>query len=41
MTPSVRNADIRKAKRILKWEPRIGLDEGLINTINYFKKINL
>lgn len=30
-------ADIRKAKKILKWEPRISLENGLKNTINYIK----
>ncbi|MEO0088406.1 MAG: SDR family NAD-dependent epimerase/dehydratase, partial [candidate division WOR-3 bacterium] len=29
--------DIRKAKEILKWEPKISLEEGLRKTIDYFK----
>ncbi|GAH01694.1 unnamed protein product, partial [marine sediment metagenome] len=27
-----------KAKEILKWEPKIKLEEGLVKTIEYFKK---
>ena len=36
--PKQRCPDIRKAKRILKWEPKVGLEEGLHQTIDYFKK---
>lgn len=32
-----RLAFIDKAKRILKYAPKVGLDEGLINTIEWFK----
>ena len=35
--PKIRRPDIGKAKRILGWEPKIGLDEGLEYTIDYFK----
>ncbi|MDY6855217.1 MAG: UDP-glucuronic acid decarboxylase family protein [Thermodesulfobacteriota bacterium] len=35
--PKVRQPDIRKAKRILQWEPNISLDEGLRLTLKYFK----
>jgi dTDP-glucose 4,6-dehydratase len=35
--PKIRRPDIGKAKRILGWEPKIGLDEGLGYTIDYFK----
>jgi nucleoside-diphosphate-sugar epimerase len=31
--------DITKAKRILGWEPKIGLEEGLKKTIEWFEKI--
>ncbi len=34
--PGQRCPDITKAKRLLKWEPRVGLDEGLEKTIAYF-----
>ena len=35
--PKVRQPDIKKAKRILQWEPKISLDEGLKLTLEYFK----
>lgn len=37
--PKRRCPDISKAKRILKWEPKIGLDEGLQMTLDYFKGV--
>jgi UDP-glucuronate decarboxylase len=36
--PKIRKPDITKAKSILKWEPKIDLEEGLKLTINYFRK---
>ncbi len=36
--PTQRKPDISKAKEILKWEPKIKLEEGLLKTIEYFKK---
>jgi dTDP-glucose 4,6-dehydratase len=36
--PKVRKPDISRAKRVLGWEPRVDLEEGLIKTLNYFKK---
>mgnify|MGYP000384626557 CR=1 FL=1 len=36
--PQKRQPDISKAKKLLNWEPRIQLEDGLIYTINYFKK---
>ena len=36
--PKVRQPDITKAKRQLGWEPKIDLKDGLIKTIEYFKK---
>ena len=35
--PKVRKPDIGKARRILDWEPKISLDEGLSRTIEYFR----
>jgi dTDP-glucose 4,6-dehydratase len=35
--PKVRQPDIGKAKAILGWEPKVGLDDGLKKTIEYFK----
>lgn len=36
--PTQRKPDIIKAKEMLNWEPKIKLEEGLIKTIDYFKK---
>ncbi len=35
--PRKRRPDISKAKRILGWEPKVSLDEGLWETVEYFK----
>ncbi len=35
--PKVRQPDITKAKTQLGWEPKVPLEEGLKNTIGYFK----
>jgi len=35
--PKVRQPDISKARRILNWEPKVPLEEGLKETIAYFK----
>jgi len=36
--PKQRKPDISKAKKILNWEPKVDLEEGLQKTINYFKE---
>jgi dTDP-glucose 4,6-dehydratase len=36
--PKVRRPDIRKAQRVLGWEPRIPFEEGMRRTIAYFKE---
>ena len=36
--PKQRCPDITKAKKILGWEPKVGLDEGLRTTLDYFKE---
>ncbi len=36
--PKVRQPDISKAKRVLNWEPKVDLDQGLAVTLEYFKK---
>ena len=33
----MRQPDISKAKRVLNWEPKVSLDEGLAKTIEYFR----
>jgi len=35
--PKVRCPDISKARRVLGWEPQVGLEEGLRQTIEYFR----
>jgi len=36
--PKQRKPDIGLAKKILKWEPKVGLDQGMAITIEFFKK---
>ena len=36
--PKVRRPNIYKAKKILHWKPKVGLETGLLKTINYFKE---
>jgi nucleoside-diphosphate-sugar epimerase len=37
--PLRRRPDISKVKRILGWEPKVGVDEGLKRTIEYYKSL--
>ena len=37
--PQTRQPDISRARTLLGWEPRIGLREGLVTTIDYFRKV--
>ena len=37
--PTQRCPDISLAQEQLDWEPRVGLDEGLVRTITYFKEL--
>ncbi len=37
--PERRRPDIEKAKKLLQWEPKISLEDGLKKTINYFRNI--
>ena len=34
--PKVRQPDISKARRVLGWEPKVSIDDGLKRTIDYF-----
>jgi dTDP-glucose 4,6-dehydratase len=36
--PQRRQPDIAKARKLLNWEPKVGLDEGLRLTLDYFQK---
>jgi dTDP-glucose 4,6-dehydratase len=36
--PRVRQPDISKARRILGWEPKVSLEQGLINTLEWMKQ---
>jgi dTDP-glucose 4,6-dehydratase len=35
--PKVRQPDITRARTLLKWEPAVALEEGLVQTIAYFR----
>jgi dTDP-glucose 4,6-dehydratase len=35
--PKLRQPDISKARRVLNWEPKVDLHEGLEETVNYFR----
>lgn len=37
--PMQRQPVIEQAKKVLNWEPKVNLDEGLVKTIEYFKSI--
>jgi dTDP-glucose 4,6-dehydratase len=36
--PHVRRPDISKARRVLGWNPRVPLEEGLRHTVDYFRQ---
>ncbi|HEY9510901.1 MAG TPA: UDP-glucuronic acid decarboxylase family protein [Verrucomicrobiae bacterium] len=36
--PKQRKPDIAKAKKLLKWEPKVKLADGLVKTIEYFRE---
>ncbi len=36
--PKTRQPDISKAKKVLGWEPKVGLEEGLRKTLDWFQK---
>lgn len=38
--PKVRRPDIKKAKEILNWQPKISIEEGITTTIKWFKSKN-
>jgi dTDP-glucose 4,6-dehydratase len=36
--PKVRQPDITRARNLLGWEPKVSLEEGLVKTIEYFRR---
>ena len=36
--PKQRRPDISRAQKYLKWEPKVPLAKGLVETIEYFRK---
>jgi nucleoside-diphosphate-sugar epimerase len=36
--PKQRRPDIAKARKLLGWEPKVRLEEGLVRTIEYFRQ---
>jgi dTDP-glucose 4,6-dehydratase len=36
--PQVRQPDITKARKVLGWEPKVALEQGLVETIAYFRE---
>ena len=36
--PRQRRPDITRARTLLRWEPTVDLEEGLLNTVDYFKQ---
>jgi dTDP-glucose 4,6-dehydratase len=36
--PKVRQPDITRARTLLGWEPKVPLEQGLVRTIDYFKR---
>jgi dTDP-glucose 4,6-dehydratase len=36
--PKVRQPDITRARTLLNWEPKVGLEEGLTRTLGYFRE---
>ena len=36
--PKLRQPDISQARKLLEWEPKVKLEEGLRDTLDYFRK---
>jgi len=37
--PKVRKPDITRARTMLGWEPQVALRDGVLRTIDYFRKV--
>jgi nucleoside-diphosphate-sugar epimerase len=35
--PKVRQPDIKRARTLLGWEPKVPFDKGIVRTIEYFR----
>jgi len=35
--PKIRQPDLTRARTLLKWEPKVALEEGLVKTVEYFR----
>ena len=34
---NIRQPDVTRARTLLKWEPKVTLEDGLVKTIDYFR----
>jgi dTDP-glucose 4,6-dehydratase len=39
--PQQRKPDIGKARSVLGWEPRVSLEEGMRQTVDYFRNLHV
>jgi len=39
--PKQRKPDITKARKFLKWEPKVPLEQGIVKAVDYFKSLDL
>jgi len=39
--PKIRKPDISKAEQLIDWSPKIGIEEGIRKTVEYFKSTNI
>lgn len=37
--PKMRKPDLTKIKKLINWKPKVSLNDGLLATVNYFKKL--
>ena len=37
--PQTRQPDISRARKVLGWEPQVGLRDGLASTIDFFRNV--
>ncbi len=39
--PKIRKPDISKAEKLIGWSPKVGIEQGVRKTVEYFKSINI